>query len=131
MKKVVNVPFDHSLTAPSGPFVLDRRSRASALTQLSAGFMESADGGRGEPWTLPYEEIVYVISGVLTLHMEGAESVVIEPDEFATIEQGTTIIYEATPGTRALYALAPADWLERDPELWEKSQAQQSFDTET
>lgn len=106
------MPFNAEFTAENGPIKVDRRSKPSALTELSAGFVTFPDGGRSEPWTLPYEEVLYVIEGTLTLHV-GDEAVVAETDELVTLENGATVVYEGTPGTRVLFSLVPADWLEK------------------
>jgi len=122
------VEFDEQFTSPFAPFVLDRRSRATPLTQLSAGFLVSQNGGSAEPWTLPYEEVLYGIEGRATLHVEGQKDVVVGPGDFVVLPKGTTVVYEAAPGTRILYAVAPADWEKDVPEAWAAAQASPGFE---
>lgn len=121
-KPVDIIEFHAEQTSSFAPFVLDRRSRATNLAELSAGFLVSEKGGRGEPWTLAYDEVLYGIEGTVTVHVEGQDPVVIRPGDFATLARGTTVVYEASPGSRALYAVAPANWAEQVPEAWAAAQ---------
>lgn len=105
------MPFDAEFTAENGPVKVDRRSKPSALTQLSAGFVDFPEAGRTDTWTLPYEEVFYVIEGELTLHV-GDHAIVAAADEVVTIEKGATVVYEGSAGTRAFFSLVPANWLE-------------------
>lgn len=97
--------------AENPPAHLDRRTRASGLTELAAGFVTFPDGGELGPWTLPYEEVFYVISGVLSLHIDG-KTVSGEAGAVLSLEKGATVIYAGTPGTRVFYSLVPANWME-------------------
>jgi ethanolamine utilization protein EutQ len=105
------MPFDAEFTAENGPVKVDRRTKPSGLTELSAGFVTFPEGGATDPWTLPYEEVFYVIEGELTLHLEG-RPIVAGAGEVVTLEKGVTVVYEGTPGTRAFFSLVPANWLE-------------------
>jgi len=110
-RPVCNLPFDDGNTATNGPLAIDRRSAASALTELSAGFVEFSETGATDPWTLPYEEALYVIEGRMTLTYDD-EQVVCEPGDLITLERGTTVVYSGTVGTRVLFSLVPANWRE-------------------
>lgn len=105
------MPFNADFTAENGPVKVDRRSKPSELTELSAGFVDFPDGGKTDPWTLPYEEVFYVIEGELILHLDG-RTVSAASGDVVTIEKGATVEYEGTPGTRAFFSLVPANWLE-------------------
>lgn len=109
---VSNRPFDEEFTATNGPVHVDRRSRPTNLTQLSAGFVDFPEAGTTDPWTLPYEEAFYVISGELTLHHDG-EAIVGRAGDVLVLEEGVTVTYEGTAGTRAFFSLVPADWMDR------------------
>lgn len=104
-------PFNADFTAENGPAKVERRSMPNGLKELSAGIMHMPDGGRTDPWTLPYEEAFYVISGRLILHV-GDESVEVPAGEVVTLEKGCTVVYEGDPGTSAFFSLVPANWLE-------------------
>ena len=105
------MPFDAEFTAENGPVKVDRRTKPSGLTELSAGFVTFPEGGATDPWTLPYEEVFYVIEGELTLHLDGRPTVA-AAGEVVTLEKGATVVYEGAPGTRAFFSLVPANWLE-------------------
>ncbi|MEU0403835.1 cupin domain-containing protein [Streptomyces sp. NPDC006197] len=92
-----------------GPLALDRRSRASALTDLAGGFAEFTDSTPAEPATLPYEELLYVIEGEVTLTV-GDQVIVGSTGDFITLEKGATVVFAGTAGTRLFYAVTPADW---------------------
>lgn len=109
---VRNMPFDQEFTGVNGPVAIDRRSKPTRLTELSAGFITFTESGTTEPWTLPYEEVFYVIEGELTLHL-GEERIVGRPGDVLTLEEGVTVTYEGTAATRAFFSLVPADWLEK------------------
>lgn len=106
------MPFDAEYTAKNGPVKVDRRTRPSGLTELSAGFVTFPDGGATDPWTLPYEEVFYVIEGELALHLDG-RPIMAAAGEVVALEKGVTVVYEGSPGTRAFFSLVPADWLEK------------------
>ena len=97
--------------AEDPPLRIDRRSRASALKELAAGFVDFPDGGEMGPWTLPYEEVFYVVTGTLSLHY-GERTVSGGPGAVLAIQRGATVTYEGAPGTRVFYSLVPANWME-------------------
>lgn len=104
-------PFNADFTAENGPIKVERRSLPNGLKELSAGIVRFPDGGKSDPWTLPYEEAFYVISGRLILHHEN-ESIEVPAGEVVTLEKGCTVVYEGDPGTVAFFCLVPANWLE-------------------
>lgn len=97
-----------------GPLAVDRRSRGSALTALAGGFAEFTDSSPAEPTTLPYEELLYVIEGEITLTV-GDQVITGSTGDFLTLEKGATVVFAGTPGTRLFYAVSPADWESREP----------------
>ena len=114
---VANLPYDAASSGSLGPVQIDRRTPPFGLAELAAGFVEFPEGGRTDPWTLPYEEAFYVIEGELTLHVEteGEQggTVVGKTGDVLALHRGATVRYEGTPGTRAFYSLVPADWASR------------------
>lgn len=104
-------PFNTDFTAENGPVKVERRSKPSGLTELSAGMVHFPEAGSTDPWTLPYEEAFYVIEGCLTLHCDG-QAVVARAGDVVTLEKGSTVVYEGEAGTRAFFSLVPANWLE-------------------
>jgi 2-iminobutanoate/2-iminopropanoate deaminase len=108
-QRVLAPAFDSARVDRDGPVVIDRRSQASGLKELATGFVEFPDGGSVGPVTIAYEESFHVVTGSLTLTCDGATAVA-EAGGVLTLEKGTTVTYRAAKGTRAFYALVPADW---------------------
>jgi ethanolamine utilization protein EutQ len=104
--------FDASRTEVHGPLLVDQRTRDSGLADLGAGFVDFPQGGTSASWTTPYEEVVYVVAGELTLTADGS-TVTGWPGDLITIARGTTVTYGGTPGTRVLFSLVPADWADQ------------------
>jgi ethanolamine utilization protein EutQ len=101
-------------TVHNGPMEVELRSAPNGLKQLAAGIIRFDEGGSTDPWRLPYEEALFVMDGRLRLHVD-ATTVVVDPGEVVTIPRGATVVYEGDPGTRAFYALTPADWYKTHP----------------
>lgn len=105
----MNVPYDPSFVEVNGSVRIDRRSRATGLSHIVAGFAEWTDATPSEPWVLPYEEAVFVLEGELTIQV-GDRKVVGHPGELLTVEKGTETLAYATPGTKVFYASYPGNW---------------------
>jgi len=96
-----------------GPTFSDRMTAGSGLTELGCGFMEFAETGTTEPWTLPYEEVLLVLSGSLDLDVveDGAtERVTAEQGQIVTLAKGSTVTYGGSAGTRLYWSMVPQDW---------------------
>ena len=63
-------------------------------------------------WTTRYDEVLVVIEGRLTVHLEG-ETLEAGPRDSVWLPKGTSLIYEAEEALIA-YAIHPADWADRD-----------------
>ncbi|MDO5425542.1 MAG: cupin domain-containing protein [Eubacteriales bacterium] len=61
------------------------------------------------PWTLNYDEIDYVIEGVLTIRTEAGE-VTAGPGEVILIPKGSRIQFSVPGKARFLYVTYPAEW---------------------
>ncbi|WP_180954498.1 cupin domain-containing protein [Bacillus sp. V5-8f] len=61
------------------------------------------------PWTLLYDETIYVIDGEVKIETDGNRFIGHQGDSFF-IEKGTSIIYESTTQASFYYALYPANW---------------------
>lgn len=105
------IPFDQSRVEVHGPMEADMRTRGSALTELSVGFVHFPETAKANLYTMPYEEVVYVIDGEFSVECDGV-TVTAGPGEVLTIEKGAAVYLSGTAGTRALYALSPAAALE-------------------
>ena len=75
--------------------------------RLGCGLMEMER--TAFPWTLRYDEIDYIISGRLTIRVDGRE-VSAGPGEVLLIPRDTSIEFSAGEKTRFLYVTYPADW---------------------
>ncbi|WP_172653033.1 hypothetical protein [Rhodococcus opacus] len=114
---VRNIAYDGTNTTYFEPVEVDHRTTGSGLNELGGVFMTFDRDGRTEPWTLRYEEVIYVVSGQLTLTVaaEGEESVVsgVEGDVI-TLHKGSTVRYGGTQGTRLFVSLVPVNWRQLD-----------------
>jgi ethanolamine utilization protein EutQ (cupin superfamily) len=107
--KPVGAPQQDRYTFDNGPMKLELRSARTGLNELAGGILRLDDGGAGEPWKLPYEELLYVITGNLRLRFAD-QTLALAPGEVAAIPRGAEVVYEGDPGTTAFYALTPANW---------------------
>lgn len=100
-----------SLDAAPG-LELGRVLTSAATTGLGGGFARFRTDDALEGWTLPYDEVFYVLSGELTLHWQD-ERLVARPGEVLLIPRGATVTYEGVAGTKAFFVLHPRDWASR------------------
>lgn len=63
------------------------------------------------PWTIRYDEVLLVVEGELTVHMDGG-SVTAGPKDLIFLPAGTALEYEAESAL-IFYAIHPADWASR------------------
>jgi ethanolamine utilization protein EutQ len=61
------------------------------------------------PWTVQYDEILYITEGEIIIESDGERMVGKVGDSFF-IEKGTPIIYEAASEGTFLFSLYPANW---------------------
>ena len=107
-------PAVEKYTVENGPMTTELRSAGKGLKDLGGGILRFDNGGTGEPWKLPYEELLYVISGTLRLKFDGQVLTAV-PGDVITIPRGSEVVYEGDPGTTAFYALAPSTWYREHP----------------
>lgn len=75
--------------------------------RLGFGLMEMTD--TDFEWLLEYDEIDHVISGELTVMVDG-EKVTAKPGEVIYIPKGTKVIFSVKGHARFTYVTYPADW---------------------
>lgn len=113
----VHMPaYDPANEKQFGPAVIEHRSASCDLHELGTYFMVFGDDSYSDPWTLQYEETVYVIEGEARLRVvnEEEETDVIAPaGELVVLPKGTTVRYGASVGTRLLLSISPVDWRDR------------------
>jgi ethanolamine utilization protein EutQ (cupin superfamily) len=107
--------FDSNNVNDFGPAKIEHRTAASGLAQLGTYFMTFQEAGFSEPWTVQYEETIYVIEGqarLVIIDSETEDTLIGDPDELLVLPKGTTVQYGALPGTRLLLSIAPVNWRE-------------------
>lgn len=107
--RVLNVGSHPEHVEVTGSITIDRRGRSTGLRHIGAGIAEWADATPSEPWVLPYEEALYIISGELTIEADGY-AVVGRTGDVVTAEKGVEMVTYATPGTRVFFASYPGNW---------------------
>ena len=75
--------------------------------RLGAGIMEMTD--TTFPWTLSYDEMDYVVSGRLSILIDG-ETISAGPGELIYIPKDSSIQFSVEGHARFLYFVYPADW---------------------
>lgn len=60
------------------------------------------------PWTTRYDEVVLVLDGVLTVHIDGTAHRLGKRDSL-WIPEGTPLVYESA-GALVYYAIHPVNW---------------------
>ena len=110
LKPVYNAAFEN----PIGPAFIEHRTAQSGLSQLGTYFMRFPEPGHSEPWTVRYEETIYVIEGRAELTVIGVDGqehpLVADAGELIVLPRDTTVRYGATQGTRLLLSIAPVRW---------------------
>lgn len=105
--------FDSRNVNDFGPAKIEHRTAASGLVQLGTYYMTFHEAGFSDPWTVQYEETIYVIEGQARLAIidgENESTLTGEPDELIVLPKGTTVRYGALPGTRLLLSITPVNW---------------------
>jgi len=75
-------------------------------TELGTGFARLSKARLS--WTVRYDEVLIVIEGELTVHVDGFP-LVAEPRDAIWLAAGSAVIYEAEAAL-VLYAIHPANW---------------------
>lgn len=100
---------------PFGPARISHWSGAADFGLLGTYAMDFDTTGEAAPWTLAYEESVYVVRGeawVVELDADGAEvrTERATAGELIAICKGTTVRYGGETNTRLLLSIAPVNW---------------------
>jgi ethanolamine utilization protein EutQ (cupin superfamily) len=113
-QKVVKPTHDPNNEKAFGTAIIEHRTAQTGLSDLGTYLMSFPDEQHTDPWTLHYEETIYVIDGEarLIVHAEdGTEySVNGNPGEVIVLRRGSTVQYGASAGTRLLLSIAPVNW---------------------
>ena len=98
-----------------GPAKIEHRTAGSGFAQLGTYFMTFDQTGHSDPWTLQYEESIYVLEGrveLLLVDEYGQHALLGDPGELLVLPKGTTVRYGASIGTRLLLSISPVNWRE-------------------
>lgn len=98
---------------PFGPAKIEHRTADSGLEELGTYFMVFHSDEHSDPWTVEYEETVFVIEGearFIVLAGGEVQQLVAAPNELLVLPKGTTVRYGATVGTRLLLSISPVNW---------------------
>jgi ethanolamine utilization protein EutQ (cupin superfamily) len=96
-----------------GPALIEHRTAESGLSELGTYFMRFPTDGISDPWTLQYEETIYVIEGrarLVVVEDEGERTVSGEVGDLIVIPKGATVRYGASVGTRLLLSISRVNW---------------------
>jgi len=96
-----------------GPAKIEHRTAAAELKQLGTYFMTFNETGFSDPWTVQYEETIYVIEGqahLIVIDADSKDDLIANAGELLVLPKGTTVQYGAQPGTRLLLSIAPVHW---------------------
>ena len=107
--------YDPANDAPFGPARIEHRTAGAGLTELGTYFMVFDTDGLADPWTLQYEETIYVIEGEARIVTGDDEPQVVvgAPGDLIVLRKGATVQYGGTAGTRLLLSISPVDWRNR------------------
>lgn len=98
---------------PFGPATMDHVTANCGLQQLGTYIMEFHSDELSDPWTVQYEETIYVIEGRarLVVHEDGqVREVVGDAGSLIVLPKGATVQYGAPVGSRFLLSIAPVNW---------------------
>jgi ethanolamine utilization protein EutQ (cupin superfamily) len=99
--------------AAFGPAMIEHRTANTGLTQLGSYFMVFHSDEPGEPWTVQYEETIYVVEGqmrLVVLEDGGERTVAADVGDLVVLPKGSTVRYGASTGTRLLLSISPVNW---------------------
>ncbi len=98
---------------PFGPATIEHVTADCGLQQLGTYIMEFHSDDLSDPWTVQYEETIYVIEGQarLMVHEDGqVKEVVGNPGSLIVLPKGATVQYGALVGSRFLLSITPVNW---------------------
>jgi ethanolamine utilization protein EutQ len=103
----VRPPFFDTGKPGTQVYIQDIFSRGES-PRLGSGIMEM-HGGSSFDWTLKYDEIDYIIDGVLDILIDGCK-VTARSGDILLIPKNSSITFSTPDHTRFMYVTYPADW---------------------
>jgi len=89
-------------------------SGGAVLGLINSGFSDALGAGIGtfedcaNEWTVTYDEVLFVLDGVLTIRV-GDDAYNVGPGDVIWIPKDTALVYEAGAKTTFFYAVCPVD----------------------
>jgi ethanolamine utilization protein EutQ (cupin superfamily) len=71
--------------------------------------------GYSDPWTIQYEETIFVVNGqarLIVSESPGDREVFGNPGDLLVLPKGLTVQYGGDVGTRLLLSISPVNWRE-------------------
>jgi ethanolamine utilization protein EutQ len=99
------VQFKESDKLPNSEVYVKDMVDSSVSESMSAGYSRYAKGISND-WTVDYDEVIVVISGVLTIHSEG-KSTTLKAGDFFFLTRGTSFTDKADEESVILYVTYP------------------------
>ena len=100
-----DVPFSELVTG----LELARAITSAGTTQLGGGYMRFVQDAEYADWTLSYDEVLFVMTGELTVVSGGAD-IVARAGQAILIPKGAKVTYLGRAGTASFFVLWPFDW---------------------
>jgi ethanolamine utilization protein EutQ (cupin superfamily) len=100
---------------PFGPAHITHWTSSSHLDLLGTYAMSFDRTGESDPWTLGYEESIYVVHGhawLVEINDVGEQRVSAEPGDLLVLHAGATVRYGGSEGTLLILSIAPVHWEE-------------------
>lgn len=100
-----------------GPARIEHRTAEAGLSGLGTYFMVFDRDGHSDPWTVRYEETIFVIEGqarLLAVEPDVEREIIANPGDVIVVPKGSTVRYGAEVGTRLLLSITPVNWREVD-----------------
>jgi ethanolamine utilization protein EutQ (cupin superfamily) len=100
------VQFKESDKLPEAEVYLKDIVDSSVSKSMSAGYARYAKGISND-WTVDYDEVIVVISGVFTIHSEGSKSTTLKAGDFFFLTRDTSVTYQADEASVVMYVTYP------------------------
>lgn len=110
---VKSIPFDEKRITVYATSRTDDRYKESQLSSMGPSFMSFDEAGSAGRFTINYEEIIYVVSGELTLTVYNEDepyTLKAAQGDVVTISAGSNLDYSGTKDTRLFVVFSPLNW---------------------
>jgi mannose-6-phosphate isomerase-like protein (cupin superfamily) len=91
---------------------LARVITSAGSTVLGGGWIRMDGTGSLDEWQLPYDEVLYVIEGQITIDCKG-ESITASAGQALLLAHGNTVTFRSPGEALGFFVLYPRDWSER------------------